>query len=132
MDDSFELFDLRVHTRLVPDLSRLATLDRDYGRDIVETSLKRLRMERLDLVRFHWWDHDLPRYLDAVAWLNEVRVEGRVAHVGGPNFDTARTLQIVKAGVSLLSMQVQYSWRDARPERLLAQAAQDSGMWILC
>ncbi len=123
---------VRVHTKLVPDLSRLATVDRAYVRGIVETSLKRLRMERLDLVQFHWWDYDVPRYLDAVGWLNEMLLEGRVSQVGGTNFDTARTLEIIKAGVPLLSMQVQYSLLDVRPERLLAKAAQDHGMWIFC
>ena len=123
---------IRVHTKLVPDLARLATVDRAYVRGIVETSLKRLRMERLDLVQFHWWDYDVPRYLDAVGWLNEMRLEGKVAHIGGTNFDTARTLEIIRSGVPLLSMQVQYSLIDARPERLLAPAAQDNGMWILC
>ena len=123
---------VRVHTKLVPDLARLATLDRDYVRAIVETSLKRLRMERLDLVQFHWWDYAVPRYLDAVGWLNEMRLEGKVAHIGGTNFDTARSLEIIKAGVPLLSMQVQYSLLDARPERLLAKAAEANGMWILC
>lgn len=123
---------IKVHTKLVPDLSRLATVDRAYVRGIVETSMQRLRMDRLDLVQFHWWDYDVPRYLDAIGWLNEMRAEGKVAHVGGTNFDTARTLEILRSGVPLLSMQVQYSLIDARPQRLLAKAAQDNGMWILC
>ena len=123
---------VRVHTKLVPDLARLATVDRAYVRGIVETSLKRLRMARLDLVQFHWWDYDVPRYLDAVGWLDEMRLEGKVAQVSGTNFDTARTLQIIEAGVPLLSMQVQYSLLDARPERLLAKAAQANAMWIFC
>lgn len=123
---------IKVHTKLVPDLARLATVDRNYVRGIVETSLKRLRMERLDLVQFHWWDYEVPRYLDAIGWLDEMRAEGKVDHVGGTNFDTARTMEIIRSGVPLLSMQVQYSLLDARPGRLLAKAAQENGMWILC
>lgn len=123
---------VRVHTKLVPDLARLADVDRAYVRAIVETSLARLRMERLDLVQFHWWDYDVPRYLDAVGWLREMQVEGKVDQIGGTNFDTERSLQIIRSGVPLLSMQVQYSLLDARPERLLVPAAQQNGMWILC
>lgn len=123
---------IRVHTKLVPDLARLASVDRAYVRGIVETSLQRLRMPQLNLVQFHWWDYGVPRYLEAVGWLDELRQEGKVAHIGGTNFDTARSLEIIRAGVPLLSMQVQYSLLDARPERLLAKAAQDNGMWILC
>jgi len=123
---------IKVHTKLVPDLARLATTDRAYVRGIVETSLRRLRMDRLDLVQFHWWDYEVPRYLDAVGWLNEMRAEGKVAHVGGTNFDTARTLEIIRSGVPLVSMQVQYSLIDLRAQRQLAQAAQANDMWLFC
>lgn len=123
---------IKVHTKLVPDLSRLADCDRAYVRGIVETSLKRLRQERLDLVQFHWWDYAVPRYLEAVGWLDELRTEGKVANIGGTNFDTARTEEIIASGVPLLSMQVQYSLIDRRAERLLAKSAAKNGFWILC
>ena len=123
---------VKVHTKLVPDLEALARVDRGYIRRIVETSLKRLRMERLHLVQFHWWDYEVSRYLDAAGWLNELRLEGKVDQIGGTNFDTARTLEMIEAGIPILSMQVQYSLIDTRPERLLARAAQDNGFWIFC
>jgi aryl-alcohol dehydrogenase-like predicted oxidoreductase len=123
---------IKVHTKLVPDLARLATTDRAYVRGIVETSLQRLRMDRLDLVQFHWWDYEVPRYLDAVGWLNEMRAEGKVAHVGGTNFDTARTLEIIRSGVPLVSMQVQYSLIDLRAQGQLAHAATANNMWLFC
>ena len=123
---------IKVHTKLVPDLARLATVDKDYIRSIVDTSLKRLRMERLDLVQFHWWDYAVPRYLDVIGWMNELRLEGKIANVSGTNFDTEKTLQILQAGVPLTSMQVQYSLLDARPERQLAHVAQDNTIWLLC
>lgn len=121
-----------VHTKLVPDLSRLATVDRAYIRGIVETSLRRLRMERLDLVQFHWWDYTVPRYLEAVGWLDELRREGKVAHIGGTNFDTPKTLEIIGSGVPIVSMQVQYSLIDTRAERLLAAAGAAHDFQILC
>jgi aryl-alcohol dehydrogenase-like predicted oxidoreductase len=121
---------VKVQTKLVPDLEDLATLDQSYIRRIVETSLKRLRMERLDLVQFHWWDYAVPRYIEAVSWLDDLRREGLVNNIGGTNFDTPRTLEIIKAGVPLVSMQVQYSLIDARPERLLVRAAQEHDMHL--
>ncbi len=123
---------IKVHTKLVPDLEALATVDRAYVRRIVETSLQRLRMQRLDLVQFHWWDYAVPRYLEAAQWLNELRTEGKVDQIGGTNFDTGRTLEMISAGIPILSMQVQYSLLDTRAERLLARAAQDNRFWILC
>ncbi|MFC3181141.1 aldo/keto reductase [Cypionkella sinensis] len=123
---------IKVHTKLVPDLAALEVVDRASIRRSVETSLSRLRMDRLDLVQFHWWDYAVPRYLEAVGWLNEMRAEGKVDQIGGTNFDTARTVEIIESGVPLLSMQVQYSLIDTRAERLLAQAAAEHGMWIFC
>ena len=126
------LAQIKVHTKLVPDLARLASVDRAYVRGIVETSLKRLQTERLDLVQFHWWDYTVPRYLEAIGWLNEMRAEGKVAHVGGTNFDSATSVEIIRSGVPLVSMQVQYSLIDTRAERLLARTALENDMWILC
>ncbi|NUB45523.1 aldo/keto reductase [Fertoebacter nigrum] len=121
---------VKVQTKLVPDLEDLATLDAGYIRRIVETSLRRLRMDRLDLVQFHWWDYAVPRYIEAVGWLDDLRREGLVNNIGGTNFDTPRTLEIIRAGVPLVSMQVQYSLIDARPERLLVRAAQEHDMQL--
>ena len=33
---------------------------------IIDRSLSRLRIERLDLVQFHWWDYAEPRWLEAL------------------------------------------------------------------
>ena len=123
---------VKVHTKLVPDLSRLATVNKAYIQSIVETSIKRLRAERLDLVQFHWWDYAVPRYLEVAGWLNELRLEGKIANVSGTNFDTEKTVEILQAGVPLTSMQVQYSLLDARPERQMAKLAQDNNIWLLC
>ena len=123
---------LRIQTKLVPDLDALKTLDRAYIANIVETSLKRLGMEQLDLVQFHWWDYAVPRYLDALHWLDDMRRAGKVNLIGGTNFDTTRTLEIIAAGIPLVSMQVQYSLIDARPERSLVKAALDNDFRILC
>ncbi|MDT8857414.1 aldo/keto reductase [Paracoccaceae bacterium Fryx2] len=121
---------LRVQTKLVPDLADLATLTRDSVRRIIDTSLRRLHMDRLDLVQFHWWDYAVPRYLEALGWLDDLRREGKVLHIGATNFDTPRTLEILQAGIPLVSMQVQYSLIDARPERALVQAALAHDMHI--
>ncbi|MCW1920711.1 aldo/keto reductase [Rhodobacter sp. KR11] len=123
---------IKVHTKLVPDLARLATVDRAYIASIVDTSLGRLRTERLDLVQFHWWDYDVPRYLDVMAWMDDLRTEGKIAQVSGTNFDTERTAEILASGVRLTSMQVQYSLLDARPERSLAALAKQNDIWLLC
>ncbi len=54
-----------MHTKCVPDLDDLPRVDAAYVRRIVERSLDRLQVERLDLVQFHWWDYGVPGCVDA-------------------------------------------------------------------
>lgn len=123
---------MKVHTKLVPDLEKLANINRDYIRGIVEQSLKRLKTEQLDLVQFHWWDYAFPRYVDAMGWLNEMRLEGKVRNVGTTNFDVPRITEILKAGVSLVSQQLQYSVLDQRPTHGLDALAAENNIKFLC
>ncbi|CAN7402317.1 aldo/keto reductase [Mesorhizobium amorphae] len=123
---------MKVHTKLVPDLERLASISRDYITGIVDQSLRRLKTERLDLVQFHWWDYAMAGYIDAMGWLNELRLEGKVRNVGTTNFDTPRLAEILAAGVPLVSQQLQYSVLDQRPAGSLAALAGQHGISFLC
>ena len=55
----------------------------------VQRARKRMGVERIDLMQFHWWHFDHPQYLDAMAELAALREEGLIAHLGLTNFDTA-------------------------------------------
>ena len=122
---------LKVHTKLVPDLDRLATISKSYVAGIVDQSLRRLRVERLDLVQFHWWDYAVPRPVEAMVWLDELRRAGKIRILGGTNFHPPHSRAILDAGVPLLSMQTQYSLIDARPENGLADACAARGVVLL-
>lgn len=123
---------VKVHTKLVPDLALLPSVTRADIEKIIDTSLRRLRAEALDVVQFHWWDYNAPRWLDTLHWLDELRVKGKVRHIGGTNFDTAHVAAIVDAGIPLLSMQVQYSLLDHRPESGLVQLCAKHRIGLLC
>jgi aryl-alcohol dehydrogenase-like predicted oxidoreductase len=123
---------VKVHTKFVPDLDGLASLDRAKVRATIERSLSRLRCERLDLVQFHWWDYAVPGCVEAALWLEELREEGKIHLLGGTNFDTPHTEALVAAGVPLASMQVQYSLLDARPENALVDACRRLDIRLLC
>jgi aryl-alcohol dehydrogenase-like predicted oxidoreductase len=123
---------MKVHTKLVPDLEKLGAISRGYIRSIVEQSLRRLRTERLDLVQFHWWDYAFSGYVDALGWLDEMRQEGLVRNVGTTNFDTPRVAEILKAGIPLVSQQLQYSVLDQRPANHLEALATQNGFSFLC
>ena len=123
---------IRVHTKFVPDLDILAHITKAHVESVIDQSLGRLRMERLDLVQFHWWDYEQPRWLETAMWLDELSRAGKIHKVGGTNFDTGHMLKIVKAGVPLTSMQLQYSLLDRRPEKRMVEAAARHGVALLC
>jgi aryl-alcohol dehydrogenase-like predicted oxidoreductase len=123
---------IHVHTKLVPDLAALGNIDRAYIESIVDRSLKRLRMERLDLVQFHWWRYATPGLMDAIGWLDVLRRVGKIRHVGLTNFDTTHLRDVLSSGVDILSVQAQYSVLDARPENGLADLCAKHGVWLLC
>ena len=123
---------IRVHTKFVPDLDLLPRIQKSDVERVIDRSLRRLNMERLDLVQFHWWDYAVPGWLETAHWLDELRRAGKINLIGGTNFDTAHMREIVESGVPLASMQVQYSLLDRRPAKTMAAAAAQHGVFLLC
>lgn len=123
---------IQIHTKCVPDLDMLPGLRRRDLVWIVERSLKRLAVERLDLVQFHWWSYDVPGYVEAAGWLEELRREGKIRHLGATNFDAQRLRQLLDAGIPLISNQVQYSLLDQRPAEEMAVLCAERGVQLLC
>jgi aryl-alcohol dehydrogenase-like predicted oxidoreductase len=99
---------------------------------VIDTSLRRLRMERLDLVQFHWWNYEVPRWLETAHWLGELRRAGKIDKIGGTNFDTRHMVEMIESGVPLASMQVQYSVLDRRPRKSMVAAALKHGVGLFC
>jgi aryl-alcohol dehydrogenase-like predicted oxidoreductase len=123
---------VQVHTKYVPDLDRLPRHSRADVVGGVDRSLARLGVDHLDLVQLHWWDYDVPGYVDAAAWLDEQRRAGKIRHIGLTNFDQARLAQIVAAGIPVVSHQVQYSVLDRRPANGIAAHCARDGIGLLC
>ena len=100
------LGNIRVHTKFVPDLAVLPKIDKAYVEKVIDTSLKRLGMERLDIVQFHWWNYDVPRWIETACWLEELRKAGKILRIGGTNFDTERLMAmplLMAASISVFS-----------------------------
>ena len=123
---------VQVHTKFVPDLKDLAVVDRRYVESIVDRSLERLRVERLDLVQFHWWDFAVPRYVETALELERLRRAGKIAHVGVTNFDTAHLEELLAAGVPVVTHQLQYSLVDDRPRAAMVDCCARHGIVLLC
>jgi aryl-alcohol dehydrogenase-like predicted oxidoreductase len=124
--------DLRVHTKLVPDLNILHTVTKADIAAIVDQSLRRLRLDRLDLVQFHWWDYAAPRWLDAMRWLDDLRQAGKLRFISGTNFDVPHVNEILAAGIPLRTLQVQYSVLDHRPENGMVATCLANDIALLC
>jgi aryl-alcohol dehydrogenase-like predicted oxidoreductase len=123
---------LRVHTKFVPDLDRLESVGAADVEAIIDRSLQRLGVERLDLVQFHWWDYGIPRYVEAALQLERLRRAGKIEHIGVTNFDTRRLGELLDAGVPVLSHQLQYSLLDTRPESGMVDLCRRHDIALLC
>ena len=124
--------EVQVHTKCVPDLRALGSLRKADVEGIIDRSLRRLGVERIDLVQFHWWDYGVPGWIDAASWLDALREKGKIRHLGLTNFDQPHLAQILAAGVRVVSHQVQYSVVDRRPEGGMIDLCQEHGILLLC
>jgi aryl-alcohol dehydrogenase-like predicted oxidoreductase len=123
---------VQVHTKYVPDLQTLPTLGRRDVEAIIDRSLQRLGVEALDLVQFHWWDYDIPGYVEAALHLKALQQAGKIKSIGVTNFDVPHLGELIEAGVPVVSNQVQYSVLDRRPERGMVDLCAQSGIALLC
>ena len=123
---------VQVHTKYVPDLSSLSSVDLGATRKVIDRSRDRLRRPSLDLVQFHWWDYAVDRFVDAGLQLEALRAEGAISRIGVTNFDTQRLRALLDAGVPVVSHQVQYSLLDRRPATRMTALCAPRGLRFLC
>ena len=108
-----ELDKVQALTKWVP---QPRTITRSLVNENIERSLRRMSVNSLDLLQFHWWDYNNPYYMDALKYLSDLQNKGIIKHVGLTNFDTERMQIMVDSGLHIISNQVQYSIIDRRPE----------------
>jgi aryl-alcohol dehydrogenase-like predicted oxidoreductase len=122
------LGEIQAFTKWVPPPGPMS---RQNVEQAIAVSLRRMGVDRLDLLQFHWWDYQDRRYLDALKHLADLRQEGRIRHLALTNFDTERLGIVVDAGVPIVSNQVQYSLVDRRPNAKMAAFCQEHGITLL-
>jgi len=123
---------IRVHTKFVPDLAVLPTISKAYVEGVIDTSLKRLKLEQLDIVQFHWWAYDIPGWLETAGWLKELQTAGKIGRIGTTNFDSEHIQAFFDAGIPVASLQLQYSLLDRRPEKQMVRLAEDKNFALFC
>jgi len=107
---------LRIHTKFVPDLNCLQKIDRKYVKNIIDRSLRRLQVECIDLVQFHWWSWEVKNYLSAMEILSELKAEGKITEIGLTNVNR-EYLEEFSERFDVASLQAQVSLFDRRVER---------------
>jgi aryl-alcohol dehydrogenase-like predicted oxidoreductase len=111
------LAEIQAFTKWVPRPGRIT---RRMVDDAIGRSLKRMGVECLDLLQFHWWDYGDASYLDALKHLADMQAEGKIRHLALTNFDTERLRIITENKIRIVSNQVQYSLVDRRPDVAMA------------
>ncbi|MGH3036177.1 MAG: aldo/keto reductase [Gaiellaceae bacterium] len=97
----------------------------EHLREACEGSLRRLRLERIDLYQLHRPDPKVP-FEESVGELARLREEGKIRHVGLSNVDVDQ-LARAQAIVPVVSVQNRYNLADRRSEDVLA-ACEEQGI----
>ncbi|GAA4925475.1 aryl-alcohol dehydrogenase-like predicted oxidoreductase [Actinomycetospora succinea] len=69
-----------------PGTDRPRDSRREWLRSGVESSLKAMKIDHIDLYQVHWPDTDTP-FADTAGYLQELVDEGKIRHVGVSNYD---------------------------------------------
>jgi aryl-alcohol dehydrogenase-like predicted oxidoreductase len=86
-------------------------------KECCEASLRRLKLERIDLYQLHSPDSKVP-YEDSVGALKELQDEGKIRHVGVSNV-SVEELEQARAIVEVVTVQNRYNLEDRRSEDVL-------------
>lgn len=100
----------------------------EHLKEACEGSLKKLRVDTIDLYQLHMVDDDVP-YEESVGALADLQSEGKIRHIGVSNVDTD-TLAIARGIVDVVSVQNRYSLGDRENESVLERCEQDGLAFI--
>ncbi|MBD2496075.1 aldo/keto reductase [Nostoc sp. FACHB-280] len=122
------LANLQAFTKWVP---RPRKITKKVVEENINISLRRMQVESLDLIQFHWWEYNDKNYLDALKFMAELQTEGKIKHLALTNFDTKHLQIIVNAGIKIVSNQVQFSLVDRRPEVAMVEFCHEHNIKLL-
>jgi aryl-alcohol dehydrogenase-like predicted oxidoreductase len=100
----------------------------EHLREACEASLRRLRVDRIDLYQLHFVDPEVP-VEESVGALSELVAEGKIRHIGMSNID-ATQLQRAQATAPIASVQNRYNILRRESEDILEICARDGLTFI--
>lgn len=106
-------------------------VSRDDVRIAVERAVERHRGKPIDLMQFHAWTFADAHWLDALTYLNDLKRDGLIRHVGVTNFDAAHLRIAVASGIPVLTNQVSFSLLDQRAAGGLSAVCAQYGVKLL-
>ena len=95
----------------------------EHLREACEGSLRRLRVERIDLYYLHRPDPEVP-YEESIGALKELRDEGKIRHVAVSNVNM-ELLALARGIVEIAAVQNQYSLTDRRSQAVLDECEKE-------
>ena len=119
---------IQLLTKWVPEPGPLKEQD---VRNAVGKALIRTKRETIDLFQFHAWNYADPAWLEALFFLNDLKQEGLISHLGLTNFDGAHLGMVLHSGIQVVSNQVSYSLIDQRPVLDMTELCQEQGVRLL-
>jgi pyridoxine 4-dehydrogenase len=100
----------------------------EHLREACEGSLKRLRLERIDVYQMHRPDPAVP-YEESIGALKQLQDEGKIRHIGLSNVEPEH-IETARSVVDVVSIQNRYSLTDREHEDVL-QICERDGMPFL-
>jgi pyridoxine 4-dehydrogenase len=100
----------------------------EHLRQACEGSLRRLRVDRIDVYQLHSPDNKVP-YEDSIGALSELQDEGKIRHIGISNVSVAQ-LDAAREIVDVATVQNRYSLTDRDSEDVLA-ACEEHGIGFI-
>ena len=100
----------------------------EHLKEACEASLRRLRLQRIDLYQLHSPDNKVPLE-DSVGALKELQEEGKIRHIGISNV-SIEELEQARAIVDVVTVQNRYNLEDRRSEDVL-DACEASGIGFI-
>jgi len=123
LGDNAQLF-----TKWVPKAGKISRQD---VKDAVNKALDRMQLSSIDLMQFHAWNYADPSWLDGLFYLNELKEEGLLKHIGVTNFDAAHLRIALASGMPIVSNQVCHSLIDQRAGNNMTATCNQYGAKIL-
>ncbi len=118
----------QLFTKWVPKPGKLQKAE---VRDAVELALRRMQGEQLELLQYHAWNYADPSWLDQMFWLQELKDEGLIRHLGVTNMDTAHLRMLLTSGIEVVSNQVCFSLLDQRAASAMSDLCREFGVKLL-